>query len=78
MEAIPEEEVRKFAHEIGAFFRYTSASNNSGIDELFYNLGAKYLDPTYTESEEIRKNRRETIKLKRFKNGTLKHKKLCC
>ena len=50
-EAVPEEEAREYAKSIGAIFQLTSAQNNSGINELFKNIGAKYLDPN-TKIEE--------------------------
>ena len=46
-EAVPEQEAREFAKSIGAIFSLTSAQNNSGINELFINLGRKYLDPNF-------------------------------
>ena len=48
-EAVPETEARDFAKSINALFALTSAQNNSGIDELFYNIGNKYLDPNFQE-----------------------------
>ena len=42
-EAVPEQEARAFAQNIGAVFSLTSAQNNSGIDDLFRNLARKYL-----------------------------------
>ena len=50
-EAVPEDEARNFAKEIGAVFKLTSASTNSGIEELFKTVGCKILDPDYTDSE---------------------------
>ena len=44
-EAVPEEEARDYAKSIGAIYQLTSAQNNSGINELFKNMGAKFLDP---------------------------------
>ena len=46
-EAVSEENARNFAKEIDAIFMYTSASKFIGIDELFYNVGCKYIDPDY-------------------------------
>ena len=40
---------RNFARDIGAIFRYTSAKNSSGIDELFKAIGNKLIDPNYEE-----------------------------
>ena len=51
-EAVSEQEAREFAKSIGAVFSLTSAQNNSGINELFKELGKKYLGliPTKIES----------------------------
>ena len=43
-EAINEEEGIAFAKEIDAIFQMTSAKSNSGIDQLFQNIGLKYLN----------------------------------
>ena len=51
-EAVSEDEARKFADEIGAVFRLTSASTNTGIEELFKNIGCRILDPNYIEDSE--------------------------
>ena len=51
-EQVPEENARKFAKEIGAIFKLTSACNSVGIEELFISLGSKYLDPDYTEDDD--------------------------
>ena len=44
-EAVTEQEAKYFAESIGAVFGLTSAQNNSGIKELFKELGKKYLGP---------------------------------
>ena len=44
-EDVPEKEAKDFAKSIGAVFKLTSAQNNSGIDDLFKELGIKFLDP---------------------------------
>ena len=44
-EAVSEQEAREFAESIGAVFSLISAQNNSGINELFEELGKKYLGP---------------------------------
>ena len=51
-EQVPEENARKFAKEIGAIFKLTSAYNSVGIEELFISLGSKYLDPDYKEDDD--------------------------
>ena len=44
---------REFADQVGAIFRYTSAKNSSGIDELFSSIGDKILNPQKKEEESI-------------------------
>ena len=56
-EEVNENEAREFAASIGAIFALTSAQSNSGINELFHDVGNKYLDPNFqqklqTENEE--------------------------
>ena len=46
-EEVKDSDARQFADEIGAVYGLTSAQNNTGITELFYNLGYKYLDPSF-------------------------------
>ena len=79
-EAVPEQEAREYAKSIGAIFQLTSAQNNSGINELFKNIGAKYLDPN-TKIEEpepgqnnIIINAHDHIQ----KDNEQKKKKSCC
>lgn len=68
-EQIEESVGRNFAKEIGAIFRYTSAKNASGIDELFKAIGNKMIDPNYEEGgkveedPEYERNRQTTIKI---------------
>ena len=52
-EAVPEQEAREFADKIGAIFELTSAQNNTGINELFQNVGNKYLDPNFQQKLQI-------------------------
>ena len=51
-EDVKEEEARKFAEEIGAIFKLTSAQNNTGINDLFKEVGNKYLDPNFKPSKD--------------------------
>ena len=46
-EQVEEKIARDFASEINAIFMYTSAARNIGIDELFHNVGCKYIDPNF-------------------------------
>ncbi len=69
MEEVVENEGRAFAKEIGAIFKYTSAKNSIGIDDLFKSIGNKFLDPNYEESVKQSVipaelvDRRETLRL---------------
>ena len=51
-EEVKESEARQFAEEIGAIFELTSAQNNTGINELFFEVGNKYLDPNCKPSKD--------------------------
>ena len=51
-EDVKESEARQFAEEIGAIFELTSAQNNTGINELFFDVGNKYLDPNFKPSKD--------------------------
>ena len=46
-EQVEEKIARDFASEINAIFMYTSAARSIGIDELFHNVGCKYIDPNF-------------------------------
>ena len=50
-EEVQEQEAREFFESIGAVFSLTSAQNNSGIDELFKDMGKKYLCPNSSTIE---------------------------
>ena len=54
-EEVNENEARDFAKKIGAIFALTSAQNNSGINELFRDVGNKYLDPNFQQKLEEEK-----------------------
>ena len=60
---------REFAKEIGAIFRYTSAKQSSGIDDLFKAIGTKVIDPNFEEGGKVEvdieheKVRSQTIKI---------------
>ena len=51
-EQVPEAEARKYAQEIGAVFKLTSACTAAGIEELFKSIGCKFLDPNYKDEDE--------------------------
>ena len=50
-EAVDEEKGRSLAKEMNAIYEPTSAAKNIGIEELFHNLGCKYIDPNYKTEE---------------------------
>ena len=73
-EQVTEDEARKFAEEIGAVFKLTSASLNTGIEELFKAVGCKVLDPNYNINGSSTPNQK--IVLDNKAGG--KKKKGCC
>ena len=92
-EEVPEQEAREFAKSIDAIFCLTSAQSNSGIEELFEEMGKKFLDPnsTINESEnqnldqahkqkkdEKKKEKKEEQKNIQLKNVKKKEKNNCC
>ena len=76
-EQVSEEEARKFADEIGAVFKLTSASTNTGIEELFKGVGCKVLDPNYVDDNDPSKKNNNII-LNDEKDNKNKKKKACC
>ena len=65
-EAVKENEAREFANSIGAIYGLTSAQNNTGISELFSDVGNRYLDPSFQqklqgEKEEKKADNRQTL-----------------
>ena len=52
IEEVTEEEGKKFAKEIGAFFFLTSAKESIGIEELFKEVGKKFLDLKNNKNED--------------------------
>ena len=71
-EQISEEEAKNFANEIGAVFKLTSASTNTGIEDLFKGIGYKVLDPNFNPDANNTTNK---ITLDGKAN---KKKKACC
>ena len=62
-EAVNEDEVRDYAINQNVSFYLTSAKNAIGIDDLFDEIGKKYLSPEFNNSEEIiqRKMRKNEV-----------------
>lgn len=61
-ERVNEEEARKYAESVGAIFMSTSAFNASGVDELFKQVGLKFLDPTYMPGKTPQINKNTEVK----------------
>ena len=62
---VENDEGEKFADKINAIFVQTSAKNDSGITELFENIGYKILDPNFNFREEEEKKRKQYKKQKK-------------
>ena len=73
---ISNEEGEEFAKQIGAIFATTSAKDDSGILELFQNIGRKFLHPNSDVNTNSSNDKNRGQKLNN-KNGE-KVKKGCC
>ena len=70
-EKVDEKTGREFAKEIGAIFKSTSAKNQKGIEELFKEVGNKYLDPNFEcspealeEDKRLKEIRKKSMRIK--------------
>jgi small GTP-binding protein len=86
-EQVNDNEGKNLAKSINAIYLRTSAKLNSSIDELFNNIGNKYLNPemeiisNLTKEEMIQKSeqsRRDKIRIKNDINNNNRGKKKCC
>ena len=88
-EQITNSDGKEYADEINAIFQNTSALSNTGIDNLFENLGRKFIDPDFDYKnpgkETKRKNQTKNINNERKKGDNKinlkdvsKEKKKCC
>ena len=78
-EKVDKKEVIDFSNEIKAIFKFTSAKQNTCIDELFKELGKKYVESDFIKElgqEYFEKKRNGSFHLD--ENGTKKRKKKCC
>ena len=67
MEQVSEDKGKQYADEINAIFQITSARNGIGINELFYDIGCKILNPNYNKTFEIPTlEKKDTISLKKI------------
>ena len=82
-EEVKNEEGLALAKELNSIYKRTSAKETSGggIDELFKEIGKKFLDPnseiTSNMTKEELKNKGEKIMRDKIKNNNQK-KKNCC
>ena len=73
IEQVKDEEGEQFAKQINAVFQRTSAKNFTGIEELFYDIGKKFLIQNgYNFNKEQKKDKIKIMKKKKEKN------KGCC
>ena len=93
-EEVPEEEAQKYAEEIGAIFKVTSALKGTGVDLIFKSIGEKILglnskddfEEGEIKEEEINEGKRNEIKKENKKgkinlgsnNQDKKKNKKCC
>ena len=88
-EQITNSDGKEYADEINAIFQNTSALSNTGIDNLFENLGRKFIDPDFDYKnpgkETKRKNQTKNINNERKEGDNKinlkdakKEKKRCC
>jgi len=66
---------KEFAEKIGAIFQTTSALSDSGISQLFENIGKTYLIPGYDYKSGDKKAQEEFMKKKQEEIGNIKEKK---
>jgi len=68
-------EGKEFAEQIGAIFQTTSALSDSGITQLFENIGKTVLVPGYDYKSGDKKAQEEFMKKKQEEIGNIKEKK---
>jgi len=83
-EQVNEDEARKYAKEINAVFRLTSALSNIGIDELFLELIKKYIHENKNQIDTISSEDKSVYDKSYIldkdinNNKNIKKKKNCC
>ena len=87
VEEVEESDGRDFAKEINAVFKYTSAKNANGIEELFRIIGSKFIDPNYEDETSVpdvmnigdnSDVKKQTLKLSKNGGKSADKKKVCC
>ena len=56
---VPEEEAKSLAKELNATYLHVSAADGTGINELFYYIGKKYLNPNWSQEDEKKEEKKE-------------------
>ena len=80
-EEISEEDAKKYADEIGATLYITSSKNNSGIVNLFEDLGQKYIEKMSNKKKENENKDLDDITSVKLDINTVKKvnkRKKCC
>ena len=77
-EKVDKNEVKEFCQEINAIFQFTSAKDNMSIDELFRELGKRFINSNFflEVSSEYFQSRTTSFQIQ--KNSTKKGKRGCC
>ena len=73
---VSEQEGRQFAESVGAAFRLTSAENCNGINELFKDVGRKYLElsnQNIESNQKIKIGEKDADKKKEKQKNKKKH-----
>ena len=77
IEEVTEDEGNKFSQDIGAFFYLTSAKESIGINDLFKEIGEKYL--YFKENKKFEEeNIGKSTKITKENSISAKKKKGCC
>ena len=69
------EEAKEFAKSIGATFRQTSALSKVGIEELFNELGKRFLDSDFSNNRINSENKEIKVEEEREKGVKLSNEK---
>ena len=56
LKKVPEEEAKSLAKEVNAIYQLVSAKDGTGINDLFYYIGKKYLHPNWNQEDEKKEN----------------------
>ena len=68
-EEVSNDELEKYAQSIGAIYKQTSALNNTGINDMFNNIGYKILSPENYEEFIKKSSSKKQIKLNSYNDN---------